>query len=197
MNLHSFIQPLETCFGWVWKTSLQTTVLIALVWLVQRVFKRVLAPRWRYALSLLVLLRLALPVVPAATFSIFNLAEHLPWHERVMQPISPMRPIGLISPITPPQTVTHPLPTSIHPHAPLPLPGLVWLAGCLAILGATARQHRKLTRQLRHQPPLTTPRILALLTECIARLGVKRAVTVVSSATGTRPRSSAACARAC
>ena len=41
-------------------------------------FKRSLAPRWRYALNLLVLVRLALPVVPAATFSIFNLANHLP-----------------------------------------------------------------------------------------------------------------------
>src|SRR4029453_9656665 len=49
---------LQSGFDWVWKTSLQTSVLIILVLVFQRLLRRWLTPRLRYALSLLVLCRL-------------------------------------------------------------------------------------------------------------------------------------------
>jgi bla regulator protein BlaR1 len=65
-------------FAWTLKTSLQASVLIALVWLIQFALGKWLMPRWRYALGLLVLLRLVLPAVPASNFSIFNFGRRLP-----------------------------------------------------------------------------------------------------------------------
>ena len=53
-------------------------VLALLVIFVQALFARRLAARWRYNLWLLVLLRLLLPVTPAARFSVFNVARDLP-----------------------------------------------------------------------------------------------------------------------
>jgi len=53
--LLGLIQP---AFDWTWKNSLQVALLVGLVVLVQTVLARWLTPRLRYALSLLILLRL-------------------------------------------------------------------------------------------------------------------------------------------
>lgn len=63
---------LETIAAWIWETSWQASVLVALVLLVQWLFGRKLAPRWRYGLWLLVVARLALPVAPESPLSVFN-----------------------------------------------------------------------------------------------------------------------------
>src|SRR5262245_23552283 len=76
MTPTDFNHALESAFFMTLQTSLYATVLIALVFAVQFCFRKVLAPRWRYALSLLVLLRLALPVVPQSSLSLFNLFQH-------------------------------------------------------------------------------------------------------------------------
>src|SRR5882762_10028081 len=54
------------------KASWQAAVLILLVLATQRVFGRRLSPRWRYALWLLVLIRLALPWTVPSPASLFN-----------------------------------------------------------------------------------------------------------------------------
>src|ERR1035437_10934277 len=68
--LISLIQP---AFDGTWKNSLQVAVLVGLVVLVQTVLARWLTPRLRYALSLLILLRLLLPAVPPSPLSLENL----------------------------------------------------------------------------------------------------------------------------
>src|SRR5438477_255993 len=75
MNLAAVAQLSQALFDWVWRTSLQAAVLIALVFLVQLIFGRVLSARWRYGLWLLVLLRLSMPMVPASAWSVFNLGK--------------------------------------------------------------------------------------------------------------------------
>lgn len=76
MNFQTLDQILKVCFEFAWQTSLQATILIGLVMLIQVLFKRMLSPRWRYLFGLLVLLRLVIPVVPASPFSIFNVGTH-------------------------------------------------------------------------------------------------------------------------
>ena len=56
-------------FEWAWKTSLYATLLIVLVFLLQKLLAKWLTPRLRYALSLLVLIRLLLPIVPSSSLS--------------------------------------------------------------------------------------------------------------------------------
>ena len=55
------------------KASWQGAVLILLVLAAQWVFGRRLSPRWRYALWILVLIRLALPWTVPSPASLFNL----------------------------------------------------------------------------------------------------------------------------
>src|SRR2546430_8073888 len=73
MTFNAASQILSAMFEWTWRTSLHASVLITLVTLIQAAGGKRLAARWRYALGFLVLLRLMMPVVPASSFSIFNL----------------------------------------------------------------------------------------------------------------------------
>src|SRR5438309_5857870 len=61
-----------TYFTSLLKTSWQGAVLILLVLAVQWLFGRRLLPRWRYALWLLVMIRLALPWTIPTRVSLFN-----------------------------------------------------------------------------------------------------------------------------
>ena len=49
---------------WLWRATWQSAVLIGLVLVVQRMFRRQLEPRWRHALWFVVMLRLAMPAAP-------------------------------------------------------------------------------------------------------------------------------------
>ncbi len=53
--------------------TLKGAVVIVLVAIVQRLIGSRLGARWRYALWLVVILRLAIPVAPSSSWSIFNL----------------------------------------------------------------------------------------------------------------------------
>src|SRR5260221_12566016 len=65
--------------GFVIDTTVMGSVVILLVALLQRLVGRQLGARWRHALWLVVLLRLALPAGPPSRWSVFNL---LPLGER-------------------------------------------------------------------------------------------------------------------
>src|SRR6266436_5190237 len=99
---------LLTLFSWVWKTSLAAIVLIGLVLLFQWVLGKLLPPRWRYALWLLVVLKLLIPAGPSSHYSIFNLRDALsgpilnspvsaalpPAQGRSEEPTRPLHPKG-------------------------------------------------------------------------------------------------------
>lgn len=126
MSQFDFNSLLASIFEWTWKTSLSGTVLIGLVVVIQTLFRRILPPRWSYALWLLVVLRLMLPAVPSTSFSIFNLGNglesHFPLGKRSDAPSH--RP-GLGKPTPDPSPEGNK-----HPNA-APLPGRVggWVHG--------------------------------------------------------------------
>ena len=72
--METFLESLLSVASWLLRTSLQASVVIALVLLAQWALRDRLAPRWRYALWLLVAVRLAIPVLPQSSWSVFNLA---------------------------------------------------------------------------------------------------------------------------
>jgi len=69
MSLSAIDAALEQFCLWTWQTSLHASVLIALVLVIQFAFGKRLPVRLRYGFSLLVLLRLILPVAPATSFT--------------------------------------------------------------------------------------------------------------------------------
>lgn len=190
MNLLPFNQMLEAAFAWTWKTSLQATVLIALVMAAQFMFKRMLAPRWRYALGLVILFRLVMPVVPSSSFSIFNLgnlpspkprttSESTPVtvHESI-----PARPQSAI-----PMTANAGYAQQAEAASLVSVAKYTWICGCIGMLTMIARQHRKLAWEIRKQEPITDARVRHLLESCKARLGMKREVKVSITRTVNTP----------
>ena len=67
-----------TWLDWLWRSSWQAAILVALVLLVQLLLKNKVSARWRYNLWLIVLVRLLLPVLPESPLSIYNLLSAVP-----------------------------------------------------------------------------------------------------------------------
>src|ERR1051326_5524491 len=72
MNLAGLELGLAHVFEWVVRTSIEASILVLLVLLIQHLYGRRLPVQTRFALSCLVLLRLLLPAVPSSSFSLFN-----------------------------------------------------------------------------------------------------------------------------
>ncbi|MEO8429709.1 MAG: M56 family metallopeptidase, partial [Verrucomicrobiota bacterium] len=190
MNLPPINQMLEVFFAWTWKTSLQASVLAALVWMIQFALGKWLRPRWRYALGLLVLLRLVLPAVPASNFSVFNLGRELATPSEIVIAPDPL----------PKQNAARPMLSDIDSIV-LPgetkgsraMPGWggafkgVWLFGFAGLLAVSMWRHRKLSRWAEAQPPVADARVMGLLQSCKASLNVTCEIKVVTTTLLTTP----------
>ncbi|MHC4402197.1 MAG: M56 family metallopeptidase [Planctomycetota bacterium] len=66
---------LEGAFWCIIHASWQASVLVGVVLSIQWAFRKQLAPRWRYSLWAVVVVRLMLPVVPESSLSVFNLGK--------------------------------------------------------------------------------------------------------------------------
>jgi beta-lactamase regulating signal transducer with metallopeptidase domain len=196
MNIQHFIQSGEAVAGWVFQTSLHASVLIGLVFLIQRMFGKFLSPRWRYALSLLVLLRLVLPAVPSSQFSVFNLGASrfqlasqtatipratLPDLALVIEPtvLESARPVTSFALETKPIVET-------NGFGVLNALELVWLIGLCALLLCTIRRHREFSRWVKSQKTAADAGILSLVEDGKAVMGVTKPIrTICVSNLGT------------
>jgi hypothetical protein len=81
MNPADLLTGWDGLSRWVWRTSFETSLLIGLVLALQALLTIRLPTRTRYLLSLLVLVRLLMPVIPAIAWSPWNIqpgpADHL------------------------------------------------------------------------------------------------------------------------
>jgi beta-lactamase regulating signal transducer with metallopeptidase domain len=173
-------------FGvWLLRTSLESSVLIALVFTLRFALRRRLAPRWQYALWLLVVLRLALPVVPASPTSVFNLVS---WRPRVLAAPA----------MAPPSATSAPAPAAIVVPVlivPAASGGLdwrlllfgVWAAVAALLLVRLGLRSYRLTSRVCRQRPVTRPDVVDLLEDCKQALGVHIPINVVQSAEVATP----------
>jgi len=180
MNLNTASQILGAMFDWTWRTSLHASVLITLVTLIQAAGGKRLAARWRYALGLLVLLRLMMPVVPASSFSIFNLtAPVLPNTPELRAP-TPLLPATPLSPAASGQVA--PLRAALRAQKKidwLKVAPILWLLGATGSLVIVLCQQRNFSRRIKYRPPISDERILSLLESCRNVMGVRRRITAV------------------
>jgi beta-lactamase regulating signal transducer with metallopeptidase domain/biopolymer transport protein ExbD len=192
MNPALLQHALASAFDWTWKTSLAATILIALVLFVQVAFAKVLSPRWRYGLGLLILLRLVLPAAPASPLSIFNLGNHSSQPVAVETPTTTIQPLvyPLVAPVlpaTPEATVSEPMSarSTLQPQSSKisvrEIATWTWLAGFAAMLAMVARQQRNFMRRLGRWEAVREPRVLEMLESCRAQLGVRRNVAVLAA----------------
>ena len=88
MSLLPLLDAVANAGTMLWRAWWQAAVLAALVLAAQALIGRRIPPRWRHAMWMLVLVRLALPVVPRSPFSVFNLAptQREPSSRRATEP---------------------------------------------------------------------------------------------------------------
>jgi bla regulator protein blaR1 len=187
--MNTFNHALESAFFWTLQTSLYATALIALVFAIQFCFGKTLAPRWRHALSLLVVLRLMLPVVPQSSLSLFNLFHRTTPSANVTVPYEPPTATSDLSP-QPVLEAAAPMVLPPEPDAARPVshalrfgPSLkfIWLAGFVAMMLIVTRQHRRFVLESRRWGAVTDPRALGLLDECRNVIGIQRPLSILAA----------------
>jgi bla regulator protein blaR1 len=154
----------QTLALWVSRTSWQAIVLVGLVLLIQALLGPSLPARWRHALWWVVVLKLLLPGLPQAPFSLFH--------------------FSLLESPTP---ILHSLTSAGAPDAF----GLgrflaaawpwIWIVGALSALVMILREHRRLVRAVVRQRPVTNPAILDVLEDCKALMRIYTPLIVIES----------------
>jgi beta-lactamase regulating signal transducer with metallopeptidase domain len=198
---------------WTWlaRASWQASVLVLLVLGAQWLFRRQLGARWRGWLWWLVVIRLALPVTPGSSFSIFNWIgwghKRPPGQNQAAKPLLPAMRTGLPSPlgakpaegIAPASAaVAGPVqtrpeggadsspaarPESVPPSGLSWLRALIWLwgIGVAALLAQLGRSLVRLRRVVRSASFIRDPAILRLFDECRGSMDVGRQIPVLET----------------
>ncbi len=204
----SHLEPVITAATWLLRASLEASVLVVLVLAAQRVFQQHLPARWRYALWMLVLIRMVMPVSLPSTWSISNaltfIGSKSPALAATPVPAAPM-PVSAAKPNTPGWTVSYgsapdytntgvaaASPASISrpaqnrpgtwigalPPWTLHAAAALWLAVASGLLLRLIVTSFLASRRLRNAAPCDDARILALLAQCKAQAGVRANVTL-------------------
>jgi beta-lactamase regulating signal transducer with metallopeptidase domain len=167
---------LDVVFDLTWRASSRACVLIVAVLIVQALAGKRLPARFRYALSLLVLLRLLVPVTPASPLSMDYFSRHF-------QPAPAPAPIFTLAA---PPAVMAAGPSSDRPAGASRPPRFsfgalaagLWLCGGAGVLLAVLWRHRKFGRWIAQLPTESDPRVIELVEQCKVQAGVRSAVRI-------------------
>jgi beta-lactamase regulating signal transducer with metallopeptidase domain/lipopolysaccharide export system protein LptA len=170
------------------RLSAQAGILVLLVLIAQWLFRKRLAPRWRSALWLLVVLRLVMPFSLSSATSIFNLLPDWPRSSaEAPQQSAPIvsaanaaeMPVALRNDLSSPAPMQSSVPEIIQPPAPAPVshwPEWVlaaWLVGVVLLGGQIAVSSIRFWRRCRKSLPVSDSGAIAALEKCCEQLRVK------------------------
>ncbi|HEY3853936.1 MAG TPA: M56 family metallopeptidase [Verrucomicrobiae bacterium] len=179
-------------FDWLARTSWQASVLVLLVLGAQRLFRGRLNARWQYALWLLVVARLAMPSLPASSWSVFNVLHYSPAQKEILpNKVELTKPVAenfgndpvQDSEIVPEKTTsgrseTPAATVAAAPHTMFDKRRLTidaeiaWLIGVVLLGGRGIGQSIVFVRRLRGARAVTDAEMLALFDECKEIMGV-------------------------
>ncbi|HUV62362.1 MAG TPA: M56 family metallopeptidase [Sedimentisphaerales bacterium] len=170
-------------FDWLLRTTLQAALLLCLILLIQLILRGRLPIRWRYYLWLLLLIRMATPWLPESRISIFN------WVPRAIQEG------GIIEPLLQPQDA--PRGMGFYSRAGVAkaqeaetetpfvrfarIVPLLWLAGGLALAVYVGACNFHLWWLVTRERPLTNQKVLDLLEDCKAEMGIRNILGIVTT----------------
>lgn len=186
------------------RCSVQACALICLILLIQFALRNRLAPRWRHALWLLLLVKLALPWTPESRWSMFNLVPSSSREARSVKaaaaPDASLKSdieIAVVTKTQNPRPVRDaenrdraslspaPQETSApRPAFSIPLKqtlALIWLVGAVVLLGCATAQSLALGAAVRRRRFLTDQTTLDLLESCKEEMGIRAYLAVVET----------------
>ena len=173
-------------FDWLLWVSLQGSVLIGLIILVQLILRRKLGIRWHYFLWLLLLIRLAVPWLPESKISVFNLVPKSIQQGRIIEAISEAQnargmDFYLYAESTDAlETQPEEISESVFIRFVRMLP-LLWLVGVVVMAGYVCVRNISLWLTVKRERPITDQKILELLEDCKMEMGVQTILGVVVS----------------
>ncbi|HWQ90778.1 MAG TPA: M56 family metallopeptidase [Clostridia bacterium] len=182
-------------FECIWRTSFIVAILAVLVFLTQKLLGRWLTPYPRYVLSLLIFIRLMLPMAPSSRMSLENLFWPLPKHHALSvvapaprdQQVRPVRLSGHLPYAAPRERIESTLIDSGRDSVSLAstlstreVMSLVWAGGCLCLVALAWWRYVRWKRLILRGQAITNPNLLALLDDARVAMGVRRPVKLVS-----------------
>jgi beta-lactamase regulating signal transducer with metallopeptidase domain len=182
--METFNTQLMRFFDWLLWASLQGTVLIVLIVIIQKILRRRLPVHWHYLLWLLLLIRLVIPWLPESKMSIFNLVPRSVQQGRIIESFSQSRsadPMGFYMYAqsgNASQTKEESEAFSVKFVRALPA---LWLIGTLLIAGYVFMRSISLWRTVKRERPITDSEILDLLEDCKMQMGIETILAVVVS----------------
>jgi beta-lactamase regulating signal transducer with metallopeptidase domain len=182
--MEAFNTQLMRFFDWLLWASLQGTVLIVMIVIIQKILRRRLPVHWHYLLWLLLLIRLAVPWLPESKMSIFNLVPRFVQQGRIIESFSQSRspdPMGFYMYArseSAPQTTKETESFSVRFVRKLPA---LWLVGTVLLACYVLMRSISLWRTVKRERPITDSEILDLLEDCKMQMGVETILAVVVS----------------
>ncbi|MGB2863031.1 MAG: M56 family metallopeptidase [Sedimentisphaerales bacterium] len=171
-------------FDWLLWASLQGTVLIVLIVLIQIILRRRLPVRWHYIIWLLLLIRLAIPWLPESKMSIFNLVPRSVQQGRIIESFAQSRSAETMGfymharSASAPQTTEESETFSVKFVRMLPA---LWFVGTVLLAGYVCMRSINMWRTVKRERPITDSEILDLLEDCKMQMGVETILAVVVS----------------
>ncbi|HSU56363.1 MAG TPA: M56 family metallopeptidase [Candidatus Dormibacteraeota bacterium] len=173
-------------FDLIVRASWQAAVLIILVLALQWGFGKRLSPRWRYAMWLLVVLRLALPWTIPSAFSPFNWVD-LRSHSAAATSIdAETRSLGPTDALKLPGGTTF-ANAPMHFHFSAAQLLWVWAAGAVLLAGYLAYNQYRISRKVTYRRPLIDARVMNLLEDCKQVMRVRVPITLVETGDSGSP----------
>jgi beta-lactamase regulating signal transducer with metallopeptidase domain len=203
----------EFALSWLihaaWQAGLLAAAVLALTWLL----RSRLQPRWRFALWLVVLARLALPVLPAAPWSAFQLVSirSTPQRAAIVDSSTTLSPLrsdatsyrvdGVFADSSTRKTNAH-TPTAfeaaelplhdamlpaVYSVSPIHLAALVWMTGMVVFSLRYVASTLSLRRRQRRWQEVTDPEILSVLQSCRRELRLRRTVSLRTTSENLGP----------
>ena len=182
--MEAFNTQLMRFFDWLLWASLQGTVLLVLIIIIQKILRRRLPVHWHYLLWLLLLIRLAVPWLPESKMSIFNLIPRSVQQGRIIESFSQSRsadPMGFYMYArseNAPQITEESETFSVRFVRALPA---LWLIGTVLIACYVLMRSISLWHTVKRERPITDSEILDLLEDCKMQMGIETILAVVVS----------------
>ncbi|HZN69852.1 MAG TPA: M56 family metallopeptidase [Tepidisphaeraceae bacterium] len=186
------LERLDALFAWVVRASWQASVVVLLVLGAQWALGRRVGANWRYALWLLVAVRLAAPALPGSGFSLFNAAPG--GREGAAPPVRRERSeaSAVVRVVVLPEQggaaterdapAAAPAADVVPPRAPLSFreaAALAWLAGVLLLCVRLLWVNVRFYRRVRRLPVVGDPAVLRVVEQCRREIGIRGGVPVL------------------
>ena len=203
-NISVQIQPY---FQWLLRSTLQASIIICLILLIQIIFRNKLGIRWHHALWLILLIRMVLPWTPQSRFSIFNLVSRSDnfYHinsgvmELPNKPTKISNPMSSVTQSSSSDIVTNVNKqpknieqtsadlqsskefTTINSYRTKDVIPLIWVVGALLLVIYVVMNNIKLWFAISIEHPSTDEKVLQLLEECREKMGIRTITALVES----------------